>query len=200
MTTEPISSRRADTRRNRERILATAEQALAESGEISFNAIAKTAGVGVGTMYRHFPTSEALVLAVYEAEVRHLVEIVPTLIDTHPPQEAFRVWVTDHLAHYMATKRGLGDALRAAATGGEVYNRAYEEVTVALAALLRANAEAGTVRPDLNPRTVMRGLGGLLLLDPNEDQQPQIADLTDLLWRGMSTNGAALATPARATP
>lgn len=187
MTTEPISSRRADTRRNRERILATAERALAESGEISFNAIAKAAGVGVGTMYRHFPTSEALVLAVYEAEVRNLIEIVPTLIENHPPQEAFRVWVTDHLAHYMATKRGLGDALRAAATGAEVYNRAYDEVTVALAALLRANAEAGTVRPDLNPRTVMRGLGGLLLLDPNEDQGAQIADLTDLLWRGMAT-------------
>ena len=193
MTTEPISSRRADTRRNRERILAAAEQALAESGEISFNAIAKAAGVGVGTIYRHFPTSEALVLAVYRAEVRHLIEIVPTLIETHPPQEAFRVWVADHLAHYMATKRGLGDALRAAATGGEVYNRAYEEVTVALAALLKANAEAGTVRPDLNPRTVMRGLGGLLLLDPDDDQRAQIADLTDLLWRGM-------ATPGRATP
>ena len=193
MTTEPISSRRADTRRNRERILAAAEQALAESGEISFNAIAKAAGVGVGTIYRHFPTSEALVLAVYRAEVRHLIEIVPTLIETHPPQEAFRVWVADHLAHYMATKRGLGDALRAAATGGEVYNRAYEEVTVALVALLKANAEAGTVRPDLNPRTVMRGLGGLLLLDPDDDQRAQIADLTDLLWRGM-------ATPGRATP
>jgi len=193
MTTEPISSRRADTRRNRERILAAAEQALAESGEISFNAIAKAAGVGVGTIYRHFPTSEALVLAVYQAEVRHLIEIVPTLIETHPPQEAFRVWVADHLAHYMATKRGLGDALRAAATGGEVYNRAYEEVTVALAALLKANAETGTVRPDLNPRTVMRGLGGLLLLDPDDDQRAQIADLTDLLWRGM-------ATPGRATP
>ena len=66
-------------------------------------------------------------------------------------------------------------------------HRSPDEKRAALAALLRANVEAGTVRPDLNPRTVMRGLGGLLLLDPDEDQGTQIADLTELLWRGMAT-------------
>src|ERR1700744_5813055 len=76
MTIGPISPRRADTRRNNERILAAAGESLARSEEISFNAIAKEAGVGVGTVYRHFPTSEALILAVYQSEVEHLVEIV----------------------------------------------------------------------------------------------------------------------------
>ena len=89
-------------------------ESLAGSGEVSFNAIAKQAGVGVGTVYRHFPTPEALILAVYQREVRHLVEVVPSLLDSIPPEQAFRVWTTDHLAHYMMTKRGLATALRGA--------------------------------------------------------------------------------------
>lgn len=185
MTIGPISPRRADTRRNNERILAAAGESLARSEQISFNAIAKEAGVGVGTVYRHFPTAEALILAVYQSEVQHLVEIVPALLEAHPPEVAFQVWVTDHLAHYMATKRGLANALRAAATDREVHNRAIEDITVAISVLVQANVEAGTVRPDLDPRAVMRGLSGLLLLDPNGDREAQTASLTDLLWRGM---------------
>ena len=80
MTTGSVSPRRADTRRNNERILAAAAVSLAGSGEVSFNAIAKAAGVGVGTVYRHFPTPEALVLAAYRREVQQLVDVVPTLL------------------------------------------------------------------------------------------------------------------------
>jgi AcrR family transcriptional regulator len=185
MTTGPISPRRADTRRSHERILAAAGASLAESGEISFNAIAKRAHVGVGTVYRHFPSPEALVLAVYEFEVRQLVEVVPTLLQAHSPQEAFRVWVADHLARYTVTKRGLAGALRAAAVGREMHNRAFEDMSTAVSTLIKANVEAGTVRPDLDPRTVLNGLSGLLLLDSNGDRQAQTASLIDLLWRGM---------------
>jgi AcrR family transcriptional regulator len=112
MTTGSVSPRRADTRRNHERILAVAAESLSRSVELSFNAIAKQAGVGVGTVYRHFPTPEALILAVYQREVRHLADVVPRLLAAHPPEVAFRVWTTDRLAHYMMTKRGLADALR----------------------------------------------------------------------------------------
>jgi AcrR family transcriptional regulator len=188
MTMGPISPRRADTRRNNERILAAAGASLARSGEISFNAIAKEAGVGIGTVYRHFPTPEALILAVYQFEVRHLVEIVPDLLRADPPDVAFHVWVTDHLAHYMVTKRGLANALRAAVTGDDVHDRALSEITDAIAALVKANVEAGTVRPGLEPRTVLRGLCGLLPLDPSGDPQAQAAGLLDLLWRGMRTD------------
>jgi AcrR family transcriptional regulator len=198
MTIGPISPRRADTRRNNERILAAAGESLARSEEISFNAIAREAGVGVGTVYRHFPTPEALILAVYQSEVQHLVEIVPALLEAHPPEVAFQVWVTDHLAHYMATKRGLANALRAAASDREVHNRAIDDITVAISALVQANVEAGTVRPDLDPRTVMRGLTGLLLLDPNGDRHAQTASLTDLLWRGMRADNR-IDPPARET-
>ena len=186
MTTGSVSPRRADTRRNHERILAVAAESLAGSGEVSFNAIARKAEVGVGTVYRHFPTPEALILAVYQREVRHLVDIVPSLLERHTPEQAFRIWTTDHLAHYMMTKRGLANALRmATASRGELPASAQQAMVGAVASLLAANVEAGSVRPDLAPETVLRGLGGLLYLDPNDDWRAQTASLTDLLWRGM---------------
>jgi AcrR family transcriptional regulator len=186
MTTGAVSPRRADTRRNHERILAAAAESLARSGEVSFNAVAKRAEVGVGTVYRHFPTPEALILAVYQREVRHLVDVVPSLLEAHPPDWAFRIWTTDHLARYMMTKRGLANALRGVAVS-ELPANAQQAMVGAVATLLRANVEAGTVRADLDPETVLRGLGGLFYLDPNGDWRSQTESLTDLLWRGMSS-------------
>jgi len=187
MTTGSVSPRRADTRRNHELILAAAAESLATSGDISFNAIAKQAGVGVGTVYRHFSTPEALILAVYRREVRHLVDVVPRLLERHPPEQAFRMWIADHLARYMMTKRGLADALRAAtASQGNLPTDAYEGMIGAITTLLKANIEAGTVRADLEAETVLRGLGGLMYLDPRGDWRPQATSLIDLLWRGMS--------------
>jgi AcrR family transcriptional regulator len=186
MTTGSVSPRRADTRRNHERILVAAAKSLATCGEVSFNAIAKQAGVGVGTVYRHFPTPAALILAVYQREVDHLVDIVPRLLEQYPPDQAFRIWTVDHLAHYMMTKRGLVNALRVAtASPGELPTNAQEAMLNAVRTLLRANVDAGTIRADLDAETVMRGLGGLLYLDPSGDWQDQTAKLTDLLWRGM---------------
>jgi AcrR family transcriptional regulator len=187
MTTGSVSPRRADTRRNHERILTVAAESLARSGEVSFNAIAKQADVGVGTVYRHFPTPEALILAVYQREVRHLVDVVPSLLETHTPEQAFRTWTTDHLARYMMTKRGLANALHAAtASHGELPANAQQALVGAVSTLLKANVEAGAVRADLDPETVLRGLGGLLYLDPRGDWRAQTVCLTDLLWRGMN--------------
>jgi AcrR family transcriptional regulator len=186
MTTGSVSHRRADTRRNHDRILAVAAESII-AGEVSYNAIAKKAGVGVGTVYRHFPTREALVLAVYEREVRHLVEVVPGLLGSRPPEQAFRTWVTDHLTRYMMTKRGLAAALQTASPSAEgVVANAYQAMRGAASTLLQANVSAGTVRADLDPETVLRGLGGLLLLDPDGDWRRDAERLVDLLWRGMS--------------
>jgi AcrR family transcriptional regulator len=188
MTTGSVSPRRADTRRNHERILAAALESLTASGEVSFNAIAKKAEVGVGTVYRHFPTPEALVLAVYRREVQHLVDVVPALLETNTPEQAFRAW-TGHLARYMMTKRGLANAIRTATTSHEeLFARAYEAMLSAISTLLEANVRAGSVRGDLDPSTVLRALGGLLHLNPNGDWQSQTESLTDLLWTGMRTD------------
>ncbi|MFD9702498.1 TetR/AcrR family transcriptional regulator [Lentzea sp. NPDC059081] len=187
--TGAVSPRRADTRRNHERILAVAAESLARSAELSFNAIAKAAEVGVGTVYRHFPTPEALILAVYRRELQHLVEVVPRLLAEHPPEDAFRRWVSGYLAHYMITKRGLADAMtHATKSPGRMPADTYDALVGAVAALVDANVTAGTVRADLNPETVLRGLGGLFYLSPAEHWQEHAADLTDLLWRGMRSD------------
>jgi AcrR family transcriptional regulator len=185
MTTGSVNPRRADTRRNHERILAAALEALTKSGDVSFNAIAKQAGVGVGTVYRHFPTPEALVLAVYQREVQYLVDVVPALLAAHTPEQAFRTW-TGHLASYMMTKKGLADALRTATTSQEdLFAKAYDAMVSAVSTLLAANVSAGSIRPGLDPVTVLRALGGLLHLNPGGDWQGQTESLTDLLWTGM---------------
>lgn len=201
MTTGSVSHRRADTRRNHDRILAAAAESLTGPGELSFNAIAKRAAVGVGTVYRHFPTPQALILAVYQREVRHLVEVVPSLLETLTPEEAFRTWTTDHLARYMMTKRGLASALRTASmSDGELPANAYEAMVGAVTTLLTANVEAGMIRADLDPETVLRGLGGLMFLDPDSDWKSQASSLADLLWRGMCTDrGRRPEHPARDT-
>jgi AcrR family transcriptional regulator len=185
MTTGSVNPRRADTRRNHERILAAALESLTTSGELSFNAIAKRAEVGIGTVYRHFPTPEALILAVYRREVQHIVDVVPSLLKTNTPEQAFRAW-TGHLARYMMTKRGLADALRTVTTSQEeLFAKAYESMVSAVSTLLEANVRAGSVRAGVEPTTVLRALGGLLLLNASEDWQSQTEDLTDLLWNGM---------------
>jgi AcrR family transcriptional regulator len=185
MSTGSVNLRRADTRRNHERILTAALESLTASGEVSFNAIAKKAHVGVGTVYRHFPTPEALVLAVYRREVQHLVDVVPTLLRTKTPEQAFRAW-TGHLARYMITKRGLAEALRTATTSQEeLFASAYEAMRSAVSTLLEANVRAGSVRDDLDPSTVLRALGGLMQLSPKGNWQGQTESLTDLLWTGM---------------
>ena len=185
MTTGSVSPRRADTRRNHERILTAALDSLAASGEISFNTIAKKAQVGVGTVYRHFPTQEALVLAVYRREVQHLVDVVPTLLKKHAPEQAFRAW-TGHLARYMMTKKGLAEALRTATASREdLFAQAYEAMLGAVATLLAANAEAGAIRAGLDPATVLRALSGLMQLNPSGDWRAETEALTDLLWTGM---------------
>jgi len=181
MTTGAVSPRRADTRRGHERILAAATEALDSSGDISFNAIAKRAGIGVGTVYRHFPTPEALVLAVYQREVQHLVDVVPDLLATNTPEQALRAWA-GHLAHYVMTKRALAAALRTAPPheGG-----VHETILGAVSALLEANVRAGSARAGLDPETLLRALSGVLHLDPREDWSRQTESLIDLIWRGM---------------
>lgn len=184
--TGSVSPRRADTRRNHERILAVAAESLSQTAELSFNAIAKKAEVGVGTVYRHFPTPESLILAVYQREFEHLVGVVPRLLAEHPPKDAFQHWISDYLAHYMMTKRGLAEALTVATKSpAKLPANAYEALAEAVSILVAANVAAGTVRSDLNPHTVLRALGGLFYLSPAESWRQQTADLVDLLWRGM---------------
>lgn len=170
---------RADAQHNRERILRVAHDAFAESGDASLNSIAKRAGVGIGTVYRHFPTREALILAVYRHDVQRLVESVPALLAEHPPLDALRMWF-ERLAGYVKIKHGLGDALHAA-TAQDIVSETYGPVTAAIGELLRACEAAGSVRPGLDPGDVLLLMGFLWRTGPGEEGKAQAARLLDLV-------------------
>ena len=143
--------RRADAAQNRELILAAATTALAESSQVSLNAIAMRAGVANATLYRHFPTRQSLVFEVYRHEVEQVVEAADRLLATRAPGEALREWV-QRLARYAMTKHGLADALRTATgPGTPLFAETYELIVAALAKLLSAAERAGVVRPAWTP-------------------------------------------------
>ena len=150
---------RSDARENRARILAAAREAFAEDGATSLNQVAQRAGVGAGTLYRNFPTREALVLAVYQDEVEHLTATVPTLLAELPPIEALRRWTTDLVAA-MRRKHGLGDALGAAAHQ-EMAEQSYGPVIAAITDLLDAGKRDGSIRQDADPADFLHLTGAL---------------------------------------
>ena len=150
-------------------ILAAALEALTEAPDASLNAIAKRAGVANATLYRHFSTREALVLASYQYEVLRLVDAAGSLLRDHEPLDALGRWV-DRLAHYAVTKHGLADALREATRpGSDLHADTYGAIVAALDRLLQANIAAGTMRPDVDAEDVILALAGLWQLDPAGD-------------------------------
>jgi AcrR family transcriptional regulator len=177
----PVS--RTDARQNRARILEVAAQALAEDGEASLNSIAGRAGVGAGTLYRHFPNREALVLAVYRAEVQRLVDRVPELLARDAPLGALRTWFA-LLAGYIRLKRGLGEALTAAnhdAATADTYGPVIGAITV----LLRAGQADGTVREGLEPDDVLLLMGCVWRVPAGEAGREQSERLLDLVVEGL---------------
>jgi AcrR family transcriptional regulator len=176
---------RADARRNRDRLLEVAVRALSRDGpEVTLDAIAKEAGVGIGTLYRHFPTREALIDAAYRSELARLCDSAGDLLRDMPPDQALRAWM-DRFADYMTAKRGMGDALRALiASGGDPFSESRARLTAAVTTLLRAGAEAGTLRPDVSSDDVLVGLNGIsLATDP--ERRDQAGRLLDLLMDGL---------------
>ncbi|OHV36019.1 MULTISPECIES: TetR/AcrR family transcriptional regulator [Pseudofrankia] len=178
-TTRPL---RADARRNRDRLLEVAVRAFSQDGpDIALEAIAKEAGVGIGTLYRHFPTREALVDAAYRNELDRLCDSVDGLLATMPPDQALRAWM-EHFIDYMSTKRGMGDALRALiASGGDPFSHSRDRLTGAVTALLRAGSSAGTLRSDVPPDDVLISLSGLSLAAADLRDRDQAGRLLDLL-------------------
>jgi AcrR family transcriptional regulator len=169
---------RADARLNRERILSVAYKAFAEDPDVSLNTIGKLAGVGAGTLYRHFPTREDLILAVYRQELQSMVDSVHDLVAEYPPLEALRVWLL-RLADFARVKHGLGEALQTAA-GKDVAHEADMPVTEAVAVLLQACEKAGQVRPGLEAADVLLLMGFLWSTaagDAGEQQARRVLDL-----------------------
>jgi AcrR family transcriptional regulator len=185
-TVAPARPLRADARRNRDRLLDAAVRAFSQEGpDVTLDAIAKDAGVGIGTLYRHFPTREALVEAAYRNELARLCEAASDLLGAMPPDRATRIWM-DRFVDYMTTKRGMADALRAViASGGDPYAHSRDRLIDAITTLLRASAAAGTVRPDVEPGDMLASLSGVSLITSDPGKREQAGRLLDLLMDGL---------------
>lgn len=177
---------RADARRNRDRLLEAAVRAFStEEPDVPLDRIAKDAGVGIGTLYRHFPTREALVEAAYRNELARLCDAAADLLHAMPPDEALRTWM-DRFVDYMTTKRGMAAALRAVvASGGNPYAQSRDSMIAAIGSLLRAGAEAGTLRSDVDPGDILASLSGVTLATAEPTRREQAGRLLDLLMDGL---------------
>jgi AcrR family transcriptional regulator len=177
---------RADARRNRDKILAAAVRVFAEEGlDAHLERVAKEAGVGSATLYRNFPTREALIEAVYRNEVAQLCDAVPDLLATKPPYEALRAW-TRLFLDYVTAKLGLVDALRAiAASGSNPYGHSRDMIQAAITALMDACAAAGTIRTDISPSDMGAALAGIALTSAKPEQREQAERLLDLTLDGL---------------
>jgi AcrR family transcriptional regulator len=170
---------------NRLAILAAAHELLAESATVSMNEIAKSAGVGAGTLYRHFPTREDLILAVYRHDVHSLVGSVDEVLAAHPPLAALTTWF-ETLAAYIRVKHGLGEALHNAAIQHAI-DETYAPVVAAVATLLDACVADGSVRPGLDPADVLLLMGYLWRVGPGPDGIAQSRRLTQIVLEGLRT-------------
>ncbi|MFF1695353.1 TetR/AcrR family transcriptional regulator [Streptomyces sp. NPDC058257] len=176
---------RSDAQRNRDRILEVALAELTRSADAPLSVIAKKACVGQGTFYRNFPNREALVLEVYRYEVQQVADTACQLLGTRAPDQALREWM-DRLAQYAMAKAGLADAMRkATSTMGTLAGVGHGPVTLAVTLLLKANEEAGTIRPGITPDDFLLAIAGLWQIDPHGDWQSRAGRLMDLVMDGL---------------
>jgi AcrR family transcriptional regulator len=186
MGTQGTRPLRADAQRNRDRLLAVAVEAFSHDGpDVTLEAIAKQAEVGIGTLYRHFPTREALVEEAYRNELARLCDAVPELLQAMPADQAARAWM-DRFVNYATTKRGMAAALRAVvASGGNPFAHTRDSLLAALGTLLKAGTAGGTMRSDVEPGDVLASLSGVSLVAGDPDQRDQARRLLDLLMDGL---------------
>jgi AcrR family transcriptional regulator len=173
---------RADAQRNRALLLKTAKAAFAEKGAAaSLDEIARTAGVGAGTLYRHFPTRDALIEAVYRHETEQLVTAASRLAETQAPIEALREWLL-LFVDYMATKHALNSIV-----GGtsELYSASTEQMKRAIAKLVDRAVASGDIRLDSDPLDLLRALAGVANMSSGPDGTQAAKRMIDILIAGI---------------
>jgi AcrR family transcriptional regulator len=183
---ESTRPQRADARRNRELLLAAAAEVYDEQGvDASLEEIARRAGVGIGTLYRHFPTRDAVTEAVYRREVGLLCDGVDELLAENDPDAALSQWMR-RFAGYVARKRGMAMALkRVLGADSELFTHSHRRILDAIERLLAASVEAGTIRDDVAAADLMRAMGGICMATDTPDWADRTARLVDLLVDGL---------------
>ncbi len=193
-----------------ERTTGTVRRPRADAGgpEASLEAVAKKAGVGIGTLYRHFPTRQDLFEAVYRREVQQLVELAEELQDAPAPVDALRYWLRSNV-EFVATKKGMSAALALAVHGSsDLAAFTFDRLTKAVGALLDRAIAAGEIRSDLSPEDLLRALVGMCYMHDQPGWQKSVIRLVDVFVDGLrvqtkadrgsklSSRGAASGTPA----
>jgi AcrR family transcriptional regulator len=177
---------RADAARNRDMLLAVATRVFASSeAEPSMRAIAREAGVGIATLYRHFPTRESLVDAVYQDQVKRLTLGARELLEQLPPAQAMRRWM-DLFGDWLATKHGMLDTLLAMIESGEIADaQTRTELLDAITTILDAGSAAGDLRADISAEDIAASLLGTFAVAGKPEQRPQANRLLNLLMDGL---------------
>jgi len=176
---------RTDAQRNRERILEAAKEAFTRSGaNTSLDDIARQAGVGAGTLYRHFPTRDELLEAVYRTEVQKLAAAQRKFAEDLPPIEALRAWML-LFVDYIETKKIIAPALNTLVGGpSKVFEASYTQVWGAIRALVKRAIKSGDIRKDLDPIDLLRALIGVANVNTSPDWQQSAKRLVDILIAG----------------
>jgi AcrR family transcriptional regulator len=182
----PVRRPRADAIRNRERLLQAAKVVFSAGGpDASLETVAKRAGVGIGTLYRHFPTREALFEALYRREVQQLSDLADQLKNEADPLEALRRWLRSNV-EFVATKKGMMAALELAVHGSsDLYAHTFERLTKAVGGLLDRAVSAGAIRSDISPEDLLRALVGMCYLHDQPGWQNSVLRLVDVFVDGL---------------
>ncbi len=181
---------RSDAQKNRERLLDAASEAFkGADGQVSLEAVARGAGVGIGTLYRHFPTREDLVEAVYLSELDRLLASAPKLLAAKPADLALRAWM-DRFAEWVAGKQGMMETLRAMFASGAIERSEMQgRLAATIAEFLSAGAESGVLRDDVEAADVLRSLIGLITVAGAGPERSSLDRTFDLLVDGLRFRG-----------
>jgi AcrR family transcriptional regulator len=176
---------RADAQRNRERILKVAKRAFTRTGaDISLDDLARQSGVGPGTLYRHFPTREALLEAVYRSEVERLAAAQREFSETMAPVEALRAWML-LFVDYIAAKQLIAPALNTLIGGAsKLFKSSSTQITRAIHSLVERAIASGDIRPDLDPLDLLRALVGVSNVSSVPDWPASARRLVQILIAG----------------
>jgi AcrR family transcriptional regulator len=182
---------RADALRNRDRLLDAARTVFSAGGpEASLESVARTAGVGIGTLYRHFPTREALFEAVYRHEVQQLADLAERLKKEARPTEALRQWLRS-IVKFVATKKGMSTALALAiAKDSDLVSYSSDRLTRAIGLLLEQAIVAGEIRSDVRPEDLLRAIVGMCYTHDQPGWQKNVLRLVDIFVDGLRNQRA----------
>jgi AcrR family transcriptional regulator len=184
VTTKP---QRVDARRNRDRLIAEAAAAFADRGvDVPLEEIARRSDVGIGTLYRHFPTRDALIEAVYRREVELLCDAADELLRDYPAEAALDQWL-QRFVEYVAAKRGMAEALKSVVgADSELFAQSHRRISDAINRLVAAGVSAGAIRSDVEPFDLLRAVSGICLAQSSlDDWRDHAKRLVGLLMDGM---------------